>query len=257
MYHKIYDFCRVRNQGNAWQNGEAAPPRVQFIIELLNELGIQWQLDRWWVERGSRSGGWFYNLYLPGDGTRAVVAHHDIVRPDLDNANDNSASVICAIALKMLMPEIQVWLLDGEEVGGIGSQRCAESILQGEAGNVEWVLNLELSGSGGQRFFVGNYPGQLQTRILQKFGCPIVETPFNDAVIFRRNGIDSCVINPLPGIPLDQVGAGQVVEYLGEALDLEILYRCHTPADSVDRISPVEMQEYVEKVLVPICGEEI
>ena len=88
-----------------------------------------------------------------------VVAHHDIANPSIDNANDNSASCINAIALKLLVPELNVVLLDGEEHGGIGSQRLSEKINSGDFGSIEWVLNLELTGKGGDLFFIGNYPG--------------------------------------------------------------------------------------------------
>jgi hypothetical protein len=47
-------------------------------------------------------------------------------------------------------------------------------------------------------FFIGNYPGKLSNHIKLLFDCPVVDTPFNDSVIFRRNGIDSVVINPIP-----------------------------------------------------------
>ena len=74
-----------------------------------------------------------------------VVAHHDIVNPGIDNANDNSASVINAIMVKKLMPNIHVVILDGEEVGGLGSQRVSEQINDGYYGDIEWVLNFELT----------------------------------------------------------------------------------------------------------------
>jgi hypothetical protein len=44
-----------------------------------------------------------------------VVAHHD-VNNKIDNANDNSASVINAIMIKKLLPSINVILLDGENL---------------------------------------------------------------------------------------------------------------------------------------------
>jgi hypothetical protein len=43
-----------------------------------------------------------------------VVAHHDVNK--IDNANDNSASVINAIMIKKLLPSINVILLDGENL---------------------------------------------------------------------------------------------------------------------------------------------
>ena len=134
---------------------------------------------------------------MKGDSTKMVVAHHDISNPNIDNANDNSASVINAIMIKKLSPETNVVLLDGEECGGIGSQRCSEQINEGYFGKIDWVLNLELTGRGGKYFFIGNYPGTLANHIKTIFDCPITNTPFNDSVTLRRYGIDSVVINLL------------------------------------------------------------
>lgn len=237
IYESIYDFCKVRNLGNTFKNGKEPPPRVKFILDLLDKEGIPWELDKF-----ESAGHYCYNVILRGTGSRMVTAHHDIVNPDIDNANDNSASVINAIAIKKMIPEVHVVLLDGEEVGGLGSQRCSEQILAGEFGEIEWVLNLELTGRGGKNFFVGNYPGPLSDRIGGMFECYIESTPFNDSVIFRRNGIDSVVINPLPLVD-------------GE-LDFSLLWNCHSSRDTLDTISTRDMQEFVEDVVIPILRND-
>lgn len=243
IFEKIYPFCKVRNEGNFFANGEEPTPRVKFLIGLLEELGIRFELDRF-----TSSGGVGYNIILRGTSPQIVTAHHDVANPNIDNANDNSCSVINAIAVKRESPETTVVLLDGEEVGGVGAQRLADQINAGEFGEIEWVLNLELSGRGGRRFFVGNYPGQLHDMIVERFGCPTVDTPFNDAVVFRRNGIDSVVINPLP--PLNE-GTSQV-KFGEEWLDFSILRNCHSQRDSLDTISPADMREFVEEVVLKI-----
>jgi hypothetical protein len=179
-----------------------------------------------------------------------VVAHHDIVNPYIDNANDNSASVINAIMIKKIMPEINVVILDGEEVGGLGSQRCSQLINDGLFGDIEWVLNLELTGRGGKYFFIGDYPGTLTDHIKSIFNCPIIKTPFNDSVIFRRNGIDSCVINPLP--PTDNIEESPVKWEEGVYLDFKLLFNCHTPKDTLDTISVEDMKEFTENIVIPI-----
>jgi hypothetical protein len=235
IYERIYDFCRVRNLGSVFKNGDEPTPRVKFIMELLDFEGIPYELDSFKVGEVT-----CHNIVLKGDSNKMVVAHHDIVNPDIDNANDNSASVINAIAIKKSLPQVRVVLLDGEEVGGLGSQRCSDQIKAGEFGEIEWVLNLELSGKGGKKFFVGNYPGKLQDLIVEKFDCPIVSTPFNDSVIFRKNGIDSVVINPLP------------LTEGGEDLDYSLLRNCHSSRDTIDTIDPAEMREFVEEVVIPL-----
>lgn len=244
IYEKIYELCKYRNLGSVLKNTEEPTPRAEYLMELLEEEGISYELDKFYHNAIP-----CYNIILRGDSGRMLVAHHDIVNPQTDNANDNSASVINAIALKKMLPHIHVVLLDGEEFGGFGSQRVSEQILAGEFGNIDWVLNLELSGKGGRKFFMGNYPGPLQDRIKSLLNPPITFTPFNDSVIFRKNGIDSCVINPLP--TTDKLYEGAVM-FEGQALDLSMLFHCHSPKDTIDTIDTKDMQEFVEEVVFKI-----
>lgn len=244
IYKEIEEFCKRRNTGSIYKNGFHVTPRVEFLRTLIKRLCIAQELHTWWIDDANRG----FNIVLKGDGNKIVTAHHDIVNPNIDNANDNSASVINAIALKILCPEITVVLLDGEEVGGLGSEHLSKQVNAGEFGDIEWILNLELTGKGGDTFFIGDYPGKLSNHIRGLFSCPIVRTPFNDSVIFRKHGIDSVVINPLPvlaeGISSVKWGDGY--------LDFSLLSNCHSKHDTLSTISVDDMQKFVEKVLVPI-----
>ena len=244
MYSKIYDLCKVRNEGPIRFNDPQIPTnRVIFLLKLLKSEGIDYELDIFPYRETSA-----YNLILKGSSSKMVVSHHDIVNPDIDNANDNSASVINAIMIKKLMPEMNVCLLDGEEYGGVGSQRVSEQIKSGKFGKIDWVLNLELTGKGGKHFFIGDYPGPLTNHIKSLFDCPVVRTPFNDAVIFRKNGIDSCVINPLPPTDKNTQAKWDETTYL----QFDLLFNCHSPKDTIDTIDPEDMKEFVEEVVLKI-----
>jgi len=247
MYNKIYDFCKVRNLGGTYSNSNEPTPRVQFLMQLLESEGINYELDTY-----QSRGNTCYNLILKGDSDRMVVAHHDIVNPNIDNANDNSASVINAIMIKKLMPKMNVVLLDGEECGGLGSQRVSEQINDGYFNTIDWVLNLELTGKGGKYFFIGNYPGKLSNHIKSIFDCPITNTPYNDSVTFRRNGIDSVVINPIP--PLNE-GKTSCVKWNDDTyLDFSMLYNCHSSKDTIDTIDINDMKHFVEDVVLKILA---
>ncbi len=291
MYNKIYDFCKVRNLGNIYKNDPLlATPRVQFLLELLKEEGIEYELDKFPIqslyrepldnqddeiirkpyerrkrwEENARKRGFFlperkpierkelfgFNIILKGTSNRMVVAHHDINNHLTDNANDNSASVINCIMIKKLIPEMNVILLDGEEFGGYGSKRASKLINEGKFGHIEWVLNLELTGKGGNYFFIGDYPGALTNHIKSIFDCPIVHTPYNDSVTFRANGIDSVVINPLPPLP-DGVRS-QVKWDENTYLDFKLLYNCHSPKDNIASIDVNDMKDFVENVILKI-----
>jgi hypothetical protein len=247
MYSKINDFCKVKNIGSVHKNTEQPTPRVQFLIKLLESEGINYELDRF-ESRGINC----YNIILKGNSSKMVVAHHDIVNPSIDNANDNSASVINAIMVKKLLPNIHVVLLDGEEVGGLGSQRVSDQINEGYYGSIDWVLNLELTGKGGKYFFIGNYPGNLFTHIKSLFNCPVVQTPYNDSVTFIKNGIDSCVINPLP--PLTNGKESPVKWDDNTYLDFSMLFHCHNEKDTLQTIDVNDMKEFVEGVLIKILS---
>ena len=246
MYNKIYDFCKVRNLGGTYSNSNEPTPRVQFLMQLLESESIDYELDTY-----QSRGNTCFNLILKGDSDRMVVAHHDIVNPNIDNANDNSASVINAIMIKKLMPHINVVLLDGEECGGLGSQRVSDQINDGYFNTIDWVLNLELTGKGGKYFFIGNYPGRLSDHIKSIFDCPITNTPYNDSVTFRKNGIDSVVINPIP--PLNE-GKSSVKWDNDTYLDFSMLYNCHSSKDTIDTIDINDMKDFVEDVVLKILA---
>jgi hypothetical protein len=245
MYNKIFDLCKVRNKGLIYENDSSPTPRVQFLMDLLDSEGIEYVLDKFEFKKT-----FAYNIVMKGISNKMVVAHHDIVNPNIDNANDNSASLINAIMVKKLRPDMNVVLLDGEEIGGIGSQRVSEQINNGDFGSIEWVLNFELTGKGGKHFFIGDYPGVLSDRIKSLFDCPIVQTPFNDSVIFNKNGIDSVVINPLP--PVDKVTK---VKWNDDTyLDFKLLFNCHNEKDTLETIDIADMKEFVEEIVLKIIS---
>ena len=247
IYQKIYQFCSVKNLGNCLSNTDDGSPRVSFILDLLKSLEINYKVDKFQYDRNKNIP--LFNIILPGSGSHWCVAHHDIVNQASDNANDNSCSVINLISLKLLRPDLNICFTDAEEIGGLGAQRLSDKILEGELGPCDWILNLELSGRGGTNFFIGDYPGALSDKIIQTFDPPVVRTPFNDSVVFRRNGIDSCVINTLPVL---ESGKSEIQTKDGKYLDFNMLFNCHSKNDSLDKISPRDMSDFVEKILINI-----
>jgi hypothetical protein len=334
MYHKIYEFCKVKNKGVCYKNGVDPTPRVQYILDLCKEMGLSAELDIWGTDEevfdylimdapeilrtktdldpekvkavrslyfefskeaedflsdkgvdedpkfiepdmmdmlGDEYGDIvdkyteelkdivgqvvkernnFFNIMLTGSSDKFVVAHHDIVNPNSDNANDNSCSVINALAIKKKRPNVNVVILDGEEVGGIGSERLSQRIKGGDF-KCKWILNLELTGRGGTNFFVGAMGTNLTQWIANRFECPIVKVPFNDSVIFKKYGIDSTVINPLPITNKET----PIINKDGDYLDYSMLFNCHKMTDSVDTIDVIDMKEFVEDVCLKIIDE--
>jgi hypothetical protein len=241
MYEAIYDLCKVRNAGSVFKNESGVlTPRVRWIADYLrtNFPEIEFEVEEFPMRAGSA-----YNVIMKGSSDKWVTCHHDIVNKDSDNAQDNSCSIINAIALKSLAPHINVAILDGEEFGGIGSQYLSYQMRQGDYGVVDYILNLELTGLGGKEFLIcnSNLEGKLSKLVREKFECDIVRVPFNDSVIFRANGFDSIVINPLPRLEDGK-------------LDMSPLFLCHSIKDSVDKISIEDMKIFTEEVLLPIVS---
>lgn len=326
-YTILKDFCKIRNRNLAGHDGPDPSPRLEFIMDLLNKLGIEYELDIWskqspitsslkdffgfgvddiedmlvsapkeWTtdemaeehyilenafewfnnsvdelkdmlreaernneskrkkrmlntlirikatqfEENSRVNN-FFNLYLKGSSDKMIMAHHDVANTRIDNCNDNSASVINAISCKLLMPDVNVAITDGEENGGHGAARAAEKINEGHFGPIEFVLNFELTAWGGKDFFIENHPSSpLQQRVVNLFPEVDVEnTPFHDGIVLRRHGIDSVVINPCPR------------KEDGD-LDMSILYYCHSAKDTIALANFDDMKDFCECVVVPI-----
>ena len=281
IYSKINEFCKVRNVGNCYSNGSEPTPRVKFIMELLDKEGIEYELDAWEYTRSSRFNynkvsfqdpylkklfgeeeveeeeqpkNMMFNIIMKGSSDKMIIAHHDVNNHTIDNANDNSCSVINVIATKKLRPDVHAVLVDGEEFGGHGSKRLGQQIKKGNFGSISWVLNFELTGKGGKYFFIGDYPGKLSDKITGLFDCPVVRTPFNDSVTLRELGIDSVVINPAPPMPegkksdLKFPKSGKEGVYL----DFSVVYCCHRPTDTLSSIDVNDMKEFVETVVVKI-----
>jgi len=329
-YNVIYDFCAVQNIDKAGYGGEEPSPRLNFVMNLLDSLGIDYEIDTWqkegplrtrledffgfdeseindvvadhvkgpefikvqernllhnafiWfnydidrlkemlrtaeqnpreqrkrsvlndlikfkkeIQKDSDTLKTYFNLYIKGSSNKMIMAHHDVMNVRSLNCNDNSASVINAIACKTLMPEINVAITDAEETGGLGAARAAEKINNGYFGNIEFVLNFELTAVGGTNFFVENYPASpLFQRIAHLF--PRLETfnvPFHDGIILRYHGIDSVVINPLP-------------RKANGRLDYSLLRLCHSTKDDTSIVNTSDMKDFCEKVVVPIIQNE-
>jgi hypothetical protein len=241
IYDKIYDFCKIRNYGSATKNGLTDyPPRLYFIINLIEELGIDYNVIKFKDNRFKNN--YFYNIYLKGNSEKMAISHHDIYNPNIDNANDNSASIINCISLKLLNPDINIAIIDGEEPPclGIGSKKLSLDIIDGYFGKISYVLNLELTGKGGETFFIGKMGSNLENKIINMFNPYIYNVPFNDSFILLNHGIDSTVITTIP--------------LINNKPDYSIMYKIHSDLDNIDSISVDDMKNFTEKIALKILN---
>jgi hypothetical protein len=152
---------------------------------------------------------------LTGTSTIMFTAHHDIVNKNTDNVFDNLASCAHVIALhtkllkyRMLGGELThnvvVVMFDEEESGQGGSREAARLFKScpNLFGNVEAVLNLELTAAG-THFWVDksyNAPSYIFKMAVKRFTQSkhaTIECPSNDAITLRNGGIQAACIGSI------------------------------------------------------------
>ena len=229
IYNEIYNFCKVRDIDRKTYSN-----RAKFLVELLTRLGIEHKVIRSFSNRHRK---YFYDIFCFGSSDKFLSAHYDVVNINVDNANDDSASVINCIAYKQMNPSINLLILDGEEPPFMGSgSDLASRYLKANNIPVKWIFNLELTGSG-KLFFIDNIKTSLSDGIISLFPNVLVTpTPFNDAMIFRHNGFVSNVTTTFD------------LNDKNEA-DLGHLWFSHGPQDSVDKMSTEDMKNFVVNVV--------
>ena len=254
VFNRINEFCMVKekvdNYDDSYRKTSELSNRLKYIINLVEELGIKYELvsvdyDDYY-EDGSPIH--FHNLLLRGGSGRYVSAHYDVFNIDSHNANDNSASVINAIALKVLNPDGNIILLDAEEQPfccqgsrwqSLWMRSCKEVTKK-----VDFIINLELTGLGGKNFVIAeDDKGDCQETIIKHFNPLVKKLPRNDAYYFRRHTNDAVCLSTYPII------AGEP--------NFEHFKRNHKVEDSLDNISVADMKEFVTEVLLPLSKVEM
>lgn len=230
IYNEIYNFCKVEETETTSNN------RFIFLINLLKKYNIDYN-----VIKGYKNDIEFKNIFIKGKSNKFLSAHYDIINKKSNNANDNSASIINAIAYNLKNPSINVLLLDGEEPPyfGSGSTIMSEYFKKNNI-KVEWILNLELTGFG-KDFFIDKYKTKLSNHLYNLYKDKLIkiDTPFNDSTIFRNNGFNSNVLTTF--------------DMINEKIDTSHLLNCHSINDSLSTIKIEDMKYFVKHTLNKIC----
>jgi len=217
---------------------------LKFLINLVEELGLKYEVhtvdfDDYYLEE---SLVYFHNLILKGNSKRWISAHYDIFNENSQNANDNSASVINAIATKILNPDINVVLLDAEEQPFVcqGTKNHIMYLLthsDRDVFKIEFILNLELTGLG-RNIVVENKNGNLLETIKANFDVHVMELPTSDSRYFRKKCIDSICVSTAP--------------LLDGKINFDHFKKCHKEEDNLESISILDMKEFVCDFLLPL-----
>jgi Peptidase family M28 len=232
ILNKIYDFSKVKE---TFETISDSPNRLKFISNLLDELNIDYYIDKHKDKNTFDNNENVRNVVCLGKSDKMVIAHYDIFNWESENANDNSASVINAIALKYLMPDINIVLTDYEEFGCLGAEYLATLIKEK---NIKWVLNLELTGLG-RNLISSNYSnGELFEKIKEFEPNTTINLKKNDGRKLAILGIESETICTYP--------------IVNGKPDLKQFDRCHKKEDNLDTIKIEDMKNFIEKILIKI-----
>lgn len=252
----LTDFCQVRNEQNSLYGLEnPLTNRVLFIVDTIIDLNLHKGLNLDVFE--DKDDLYYVNVELTiNAGTNdsvMFVAHHDVNNVNSDNCQDNSASVCNLLALAehlsndMLNKTVHIVFTDCEEFGGLGAKRLSERINNEEFGNVEYIVNLELTANGGNLWVdSGNFltESPLLDKVIE-LNNDVMEavTPFNDSVTFRANGIDSVCLGILNNDNIQQVFDK------GKCNTWSI---CHKKRDTIEQAAANDMDDFVQK-LIKFC----
>lgn len=253
ILNKIYEFCSIKEDTNTCYRNDIYSNRLTFLISLLNDLEIPHFVNDFdnkietYYKNGTSTSLYSNNLIMEGNSNLLLIAHHDIRNPDSENANDNSASILNAIALKYLYPNITVVLTDMEESDCEGVKILKSNLINKFWGigkpfkkEIIHVVNLELTGVG-EKIGISGYKrghgGDCLTNIIQiNFLVKEIVLPENECWYLKC--FDSeCIslYNVIDGVD-----------------DFSHFKNCHNMDDSVDKINVDNMERFVLEFLYPL-----
>jgi hypothetical protein len=240
---KINDLVKIQEDHDICNMTGRYGHRLNFLVGLVEALGIEYFV-RSYDEDDEEPDEIMHNLVLPGNSELMVVAHYDVFNTASHNANDNSASIINAIALKVLNPEVTVVLTDGEEQPfccmGTNYLRFELRYNYDYCKHIRSVLVLELTGYG-KNVAISNYGGHLLTQTQLCSSVYVMEMPKSEAFLFRRRDIDSEVVTCYPEI--------------NGRPDFSHFEKVHTEKDNIDSIKIGDMEQFVSNFLYPLSRQ--
>lgn len=232
-------------------------PRLIRIKELLESLNIPYRVRHF--DNPSYPDRSFTNFYISfgneeanGNNGLLFLAHHDISNSSSENCQDNTASVSNLIYMMSEIVKngtnrpVHFAIVDSEEhvnVHCCGSQVLSEDIKQGDFGNIDCCINLELTGNG-KNIWVSSHDSNdasVKTPIIEKLNAFRTTTPYNDAAVLNMHGVPAICIGILPDWDFD--GLKNKFDYP------RTWSLCHSNNDTIDKISSDDMDEFCIKLL--------
>ncbi len=259
-YNHLYNMCKnIRNERASFK-GYISPitERLNYIIHSLSMHGINFRVVSFEHYNQKNFNGNDFKLanvmvdFKVNNSNETIIftAHHDIANHNSENCQDNTASVCNLIDLCVqlkkafengeLTKNISVGFTDCEEVGGRGMNQLIQEIEGGLYGEKESVTiyALELTASG-KNIWVSGITKESEfydeiKKATNKEDVFIVNTPYNESVNARRNGIKACCIGILDDENIEQVKGRGYCESWGLCHSLEDTFEKSADKNSMD-----------------------
>lgn len=245
-YELLRIFSELQSHSSFDKLAPTWTPRLIMIKEFLENFNIPYKVKHYIVP--GYESRYFTNLYVSfntGSKEKGLLflAHHDINNEVSQNSQDNTSSVCQLLSLmqiakdKELTRPIHFALVDSEEhvnFNCCGSQVLSEDIQNGDFGELELCVNLELTGFG-KNIWVSNYEKfpESSENIIKKLNAQRVKTPYNDAYVLSIYDVPAICI----GI-LDEDDIDIAIKSSGYP---KIWGLCHSMEDTFDKISEEDM----------------
>jgi hypothetical protein len=232
--------------------------RVEYIMHQLTAMNIPFEQDIFDCYDVKKTNGKFnyinINVLFKGTDqttTTVFLAHHDVNKKSSENAQDNTASVcnlldLCGKLKTMeLLHNVLICFTDAEEVVDYkcsGAAKLAHDINTEKYGTVLQVTNLELTGLG-KNVWVSAYGKNELLKKCVELGGVFKPTPYSDTFSLFVNGVTNTVcIGILPDHEIHQQDMNKIATWR----------LCHQEADTFDKCSKEDMDNFVEKILIAL-----
>lgn len=239
---KIDELVKVREDENSQYDKGFSSNRFKYITQLLDSFNIEYDI----IRHDINSDITIRNIYISGKSNKLFVSHHDVFDINSENANDNSCSIINLIALRLLNPDVNIAITDGEEIGMLGGKLILND-LKDHFPDVNRIMVLELTGIG-QNISITNYNNsKLYKEISDNFNV-IIKNDFptiNEAYeINREKKVET----------EKKVEAELVVTAptINNKINFNHLYDIHSKKDKLSKINKKDMNNFVNNFLLPL-----
>lgn len=257
-YEMLEMFSKLQSHSSFDRLAPTWTPRLSTIKEILDTLKVKYNVKHYVVP--GFEGRYFTNFYISlntesKENGLLFLAHHDINNPRSENCQDNTSSVCHILEMIKILKDrtlsrpIHFAIVDSEEhvnFNCCGSQVLSEDIHQGNFGNLEVCINLELTGLGSNIWVSSfeKFPDDCE-KTIQLLNAHKVRTPFNDAYVLGLHDVPAMCIGILDDNDLEIASNSSGYP--------KIWSLCHSIEDTFDKISKEDMIKFQQKLL-SICS---